>query len=128
MIASSHLSFIYKGEFYTMDKTIPPMKMNRLVPQLRPIMEEYLIDLKELNDTELPYVLGFINQVLNTSNNLQDYLRILPESMHQALRKLIETCPCHAQSLTDTRVTDIINKNQISIAMMKQRMVRNLIM
>lgn len=127
LITSSHGSFIYKGEFYTNDPNKPPMKMNRLVAQLRPQMDEYLKDLKQLNDYELPYVLGFINQVLNSSNSLQDYIRILPESMHQPLKQLIDTCPCRQHVLTEAKIKELHDKNQESINMIKQRMVRNLI-
>lgn len=127
LIGSSHESFVYKSEYYTNENTKPPLKMNRLVPQLRPMMDEYLRDLKELNDKELPYVLGFINQVLNASDSLQDYMRLLPESMHLPLKKLTETCPCRKINLTEDKIKALHDKNQQSIAMIRQRMVKNLI-
>jgi hypothetical protein len=103
------------------------MKLNRLVPDLHPVMDEYLKDLSDLNDVELPYVIGFINQVLNASNNLPDYLRILPESMHHTIKGLIETCPCRAVSLSEDKVLELQMKNQSSIELLKKRMVLNLI-
>lgn len=123
----SHKSFNYKGVHYTCDSGSPPRKWNRLIPQLRPIMDEYLLDLKQLNEQELPFVLGFINQVLNASDDLQDYLRILPDSAHHPLQNLIDTCPCQAKQLTDERVAHLRESNETSINMMKARMVKNLL-
>ena len=128
LIGSSHESFVYKGEVYSNESSKPPMKMNRLTPVMRPMMDEYLKDLKELNDKELPYVLGFINQVLNASECLADYLRVLPEGLHQSLKKLIATCPCRETSLTEEKLNALQIKNYQPISMMKQRMVLNLIL
>ena len=127
LVSSSHESFVYKGEFYSNETTKPPLKMNRLSAILRPVMDEYLKDLKDLNDRELPYVLGFINQVLNASDSLEDYIRVLPESMHHPLKKLIDTCPCRKKALTEEKIKVLHDRNSESIAMIKQRMVRNLI-
>jgi hypothetical protein len=127
LIGSSHESFIYKAEYYSNVQTKPPIKMNRLVMHLRPTMDEYIKDLKNLNDKELPYVLGFLNQVLNASDSLQDYMLLLPESMHQPLQKLIETCPCRKNNLTQEKIKALHDRNQQPIAMIKQRMVMNLI-
>ena len=127
ILGASHKSFTYKSAFYECDTARPPRKMNRLVPQLIPDMEDYLADLKQLNEHELPYVLGFINQVLNSSNDLHDYLRLLPQSVHQPIEKLIATYPCRAKQLTDEDVDNIQTKNHQSIALMKERMVANLL-
>lgn len=123
----SHKSFNYKGVLYSSDSGAPPRKSNRLMLQLKPAMDEYLFDLKQLNERELPFVIGFINQVLNASNDLQDYLHIFPESIHQPLEKLIATCPCQAKQLSDEKIVELREKNQASINMMKARMVTNLL-
>jgi hypothetical protein len=123
----SHKSFNYKGVLYSTDNGVPPRKANRLLPQLKPSMDEYLADLKQVNEQEVPFVIGFINQVLNSSNNLSDYLRILPESVHYPLEKLIARCPCRENKLNDDTVKQLREKNKASIDMMKARMVTNLI-
>lgn len=127
LVASSHASFIYKGEFYTAEVSKPPIKMNRLTESLRPAMDEYLADLKELNDRELPYVLGYINQVLNASDSLEDYLQALPESMHETLKELILTCPCKKPHLSPEKIKLLQDKNQPNIALIKQRLVKNML-
>lgn len=123
----SHKSFNYKGEHYSCDSGSPPRKWNRLLPQLRPQMDEYLDDIKQLNEQELPFVLGFINQVLNSSDNMQDYLQILPESAQRPLEKLIATCPCKTRRLSDQQIAQLQDKNTASINMMKARLVKNLL-
>jgi hypothetical protein len=122
-----HKSFNYKGEVYTCDVGAPPRVWNRLLPQLRPQMDEYLKDLKELNEKELPYVIGFINQVLNVSNEFGDYLRLLPDSVHHPLQEIISTCPCQRHKLSDESVLQMQVQNKTPIDMMKARMVTNLL-
>lgn len=123
----SHKSFNYKGVHYSCDSGSPSRKWNRLLPQLKPAMDEYLFEIKQLNEKELPFVIGFINQVLNASNDLQDYMRIFPESIHQPLEKLIATCPCQSRQLSDVKIVELRERNAASINMMKQRMVTNLL-
>ena len=122
-----HKSFSYKGVTYNCDVTHPPRKMNRLLPQLQPAMDEYLNELKLLNETELPFVIGFINQVLNASNDLGDYLRLLPESVHFPVERLLATCPCKMQNLSEETVAEFRKKNEASLQLMKQRLAINLI-
>jgi hypothetical protein len=83
---------------------------------------------KQLNNHELPYVLGFINQVLNSSNNLQDYLKLLPDSVHSPIQKLINSCPCRVVDLTPDEIKHLKEKNYESIELIKQRMLSNLIL
>ena len=123
----SHRHFVYKGEVYNAEASPPPLKKNRLVPQLRDEMEEFLKDRNQLNDQELPYVLGFITQLLNASNDLMDYLRVLPESVHQPLNQMMASHPCRSTTLTDEKVEHIKAKNEVGINLMKQRLARNLL-
>jgi hypothetical protein len=123
----SHKSFRYKGVLYTCDATPPPRRSNLLKPQLVPDMEAYLTDARHLNETEVPYVLGFLNQVLNSSNDFCDYLRVLPEALHAPLVKLAEGCPCHNQKLTEAAVVRMQEANATSIALLKARLVTNLL-
>lgn len=123
----SHKHFVYKGVIYNSEASLAPHKKTRLLAQLRAPMDEYLVDLDQLNNRELPYVLGFINQVLNASSDLSDYLRVLPESVHYPLNKLLATCPCRTTQLAEDRVEALKLKNQEPINLMKQRLVTNLL-
>lgn len=122
-----HRHFVYKGVVYNSDTSPTPTRKNRLNPQLKDQMEEYLADLTELNTEELPYVLGFLNQVLNASTDLSDYKRVLPESVHHPLDQLLATCPCRTTSLSSERVQALMSKNIETINMIKRRLVTNLL-
>jgi len=124
---AGHKHFVYKGVVYNAEPTQPPLKRTRLVAALRAPMDDYLAELNQLNNGELPFVLGFINQVLNSSNSLADYLRVLPEAVHQPLRELMATCPCRSTHLTEDRIEVLRYKNQEPIDLMKKRLVTNLL-
>lgn len=120
-------SFTYKGENYCSRSEIPPRRLNRLVKPLYPIMDIYLKEKWQLNNYELPFVIGFINQVLNASNSFQDYLSVFPQSLHYPIERLALTCPCRANKLSLFDIQALQNKNQTSINLLKQRMVVNLL-
>lgn len=123
----SHKSFMYKNVLYNCDTNAMPRKMNRLVIQMQPAMNEYLKELKQLNEKELPHVLGYITQVLNATNELHDYLRLLPPAVHPPIQGLINTCSCRGKKLSDETVAMLQNKNQDSVQLLKNRMVTNLL-
>ena len=125
---SADRCFTYKGKVYASQDADIPRVVNRLVKQLMPFMDEYIADERQLNTHELPYVLGFIRQVLNSSNNLHDYLHVLPSSVHRPVEQLIASCPCRSVKLTPEGIQELQKKNQVSIDLMKRRMVTNLLL
>lgn len=120
-------SFFYKGEQYVSENATLPLKRLKLHNSLHEHMDTYLLELHKLNDHELPYVIGFVGQVLNSSNDLHDYLKVFPESVHRPISKLISQCPCRTSKLTEDAVMDLKIRNQASINLMKQRLVINLL-
>lgn len=128
LINSAYESFSYKGQLYVTDPMLKlPRKANRLAPALVPEMDKYLAEVKELNDKEVPFVLGFINQVLNSSNDLPDYLRVFPEAIHKPIQEVIATCGCRTTKLSAEEVQAMQLKNQASIELIKKRLVLNLL-
>lgn len=123
-----HKSFHYKGELYTCDTTPPPRKWNKLSPKLREQMDTYLRDMEFLNQKELPYVLGYINRILNSTNHFGDYLKLFPSCLYPPLKKLIDSCPCHTKVLSDEDVMQLTAQNQESINMIRERMMTNLLL
>jgi hypothetical protein len=120
---------MYKTEIYEMDEAGPFNRpINQVHADLKPLMQEYIEDLQKLNNQELPYVLGFINQVLNSSNSIQDYFKVFPESLHGPIQKLIDQCGCRTEHLQPETVERLQNRNKIPIDLMKQRMVMNLLL
>lgn len=125
---SPNMSFIYKNQVYALEGEKIPRRMNRLPAQLHSVMDDYLKDLNEVNEKEVPYVLGFITQTLNSSNDLHDYLRVLPAAVHNPIQDLINSCPCRTKRLTDEDIQDLTIRNTRAIELMKRRMVQNLIL
>lgn len=123
----SHRSFTHKGEFYSIDRLPPPRKQNRLVPELVPVMDAYLMEQAKINIEELPYTLGYINRVLNASNSLLDYKRLLPAALHRPLDAFAFQCPCKTPWLKEEVVQEIQKSNELPINLIKQRMVKNLL-
>lgn len=118
----THKSLAYKGSIYNFDTEAPPRRWNRLSPELRPTMDKILKDTKELGDLEVPYVMGYITQVLNSSEHLSDYLALLPDCVHPAFRKILHNLP--APSLEPAKKVF----NQKAVDLIKQRMVMNLLL
>jgi len=118
----------FMGEVYrTSTATVPePRQINRCHKDIKPLMREYVADLDKLNSQEVPYVVGYINKVLNSSESLQDYFQLLPESVHAPLKKL--SCPCSENRLKPDQINRIQQNNQPALAMMKMRLVENLLL
>lgn len=128
LIRATHKSFVYKGEYYSCDTSSPPRPSNKLAPELRKQMTDYLKEQNILNRVEMPYVVGYINQVLNSSNDLYDYLDLLPSSLHSPIQKFIAACPCKTRHLSSEEVAAIQDKHAKSINLMKMRMATNLLL
>ena len=123
-------SFHYKGQQYTSEAWPPPRDWNRLLPQFKTQMDEYLADVKNIDEQERPFVFGFINQVLNSSNHLADYFAMLPDSAHQPIRalKIDDTIMYTYPLIAKDKMDRILSQNAKAIQLMKNRMVINLLL
>lgn len=128
LLGISDRMFSYKGEIYNTVLNTRLRVVPRLHKQLYKEMDGYLTELKQLNSYELPFVLGFISQVLNASNDLNDYLRVLPASVHRPVEQLIANCPCRTVKLTQESITALQSRNKVPISLMKERMLTNLLL
>ena len=121
--------FWYRGEIYKAEENIVmPRKADQLHESLRPEMDQYISDLDHLQNYELPHVQNFLNQILNATSSFQDYYAIFPESMHQPLKNLVNTDPCHSHHLDSQQIHNLYKQNLHPIELLKQRMVRNLLL
>ena len=118
----THRSVTYKGVVYNFDTEAPPRRWNRLTAELRPTMDKIIQETEELANYEVPYVMGYITQVLNSSEYFADYLALLPECVHPAFRKILHTIP--TPSLEPAKKVF----NQKAVDLIKQRMVMNLLL
>ena len=123
-----HKSFVYRGKLYNADVEPPPIRQNKLLPQLRPELDKIIRATSKVSDEEMPYVLGFINQVLNSSSSLADYLQLFPEAVHGPIEKLIGSCSRHQGQLPSETIQSLKNKNARGIELMKQRLTLNLLL
>lgn len=121
-------SFIFRNEIYALEDEPIPRKMNSLMPELRPEMLQYLQEVDHLNKYELPRVLGYITQVLNASNNLHDYLKLLPEGLHEPIKYLIDTNAYRTDHLDEQTIQNLKDKNKEAIQLIRQRVALNLIL
>lgn len=127
IIGSSYESFNFRGVTYAVTNAALPRKANRLDPSLQEPFLLLLNEIKVLNEYEVPQVLGLINRILNSSNNLQDYLKLFPPSIHAPLKKIVLTCPCRLDELEAERVAKFHQEQAVPISLLKQRLVLNLI-
>lgn len=127
LLGSAWHVFSYKGETYALVDGQRPRKVDRLAKSLHGAMDAYLKEVKELNSQELPYVLGFIGQVLNSSNALQDYLKVFPPAVHLPIEQMIASCPCNTGKLSQNGIERLQSLNEVPIVLMKNRLVLNLL-
>lgn len=127
-IQHTHESFSYKGAYYSFEQQHPRFKNQRLVPELQPVMDAFLAEKQLIAYTEMPYVFGLFTKVLNTSNSLLDYVELLPECMHLALRPFLDD-PSFVlpRELTDEQVDQFKLTNHDGLMKLKKRMVLDLI-
>lgn len=118
----THKSVAYKGFVYNFDTEAPPRRWNRLIPELRPTMDKILFETEELSRYEVPFIMGYITQVLNSSEHLSDYLALLPDCVHPAFKKILHILP--SPSLEPAKKVF----NQKAVDLIKQRMVTNLLL
>lgn len=118
--------FSYKAKVYSLDGTLI-RSAPKLDQSLHGEMQEYLKELNELNRFEIPYVLNFINQALNASNDLRDYLKILPECLHQPIQELIDAHECRTERLSAEEVEAFKEHNAKPILMVKKRLLLNVV-
>lgn len=128
ILKHSHMSFNYCGEFYSCDLNKAPRIKQQLDISLHTIMEEYIKDATQLDEEESPYVMGYINQVLNSSINATNYLFLLPDALHQTIKSFYTPFEYSPDWVNNKRNNDILANNQAAISMIKQRLVLNLIM
>jgi len=129
LCSKAQACFKYKNEVYTYELgKLIPRPVNWLQPQLYAEMDAYIEEVRELKENEMPYVLAFITQVLNSSDSFKDYYKLFPESLHPVLRQLEEACPCRKDLLEPEQIERIQRQNVRSVSLMKRRMMYNVLL
>ena len=125
LLGVSHLSFSYKGVVFYTEHTLPPRYSPRLHSSLYGAMSEYLHESGQINAYEKPIVLGGINHLLNSTNNIEDVLVVLPSSLHSDL----EVCSRDTTKarLNQKKLEKLKETLKPAITLMKERMALNLL-
>ena len=124
----SQKSFTYKGLYYGSGDVPKSLRANRLVPELVNEMNEYLAESKELKEKELPYVEGYINKVLNYSNSINVYKRLLPDYLHATIDHTASQVTHCQDNISDAEVEAIKEKHAYPLALIAKRMALNILM
>jgi hypothetical protein len=91
-------------------------------------MELYLDEKKTLENDEMPHVIGFITQVLNSSDSFRDYYKLLPDSIHYVLKRIEAECPCRNDALKPEQIDRIQRQNIHSLNLLRKRVTINLLL
>lgn len=118
--------FKYKGEQYSL-RVVPSIMTGELHPSLHQEFDAFLEEFIKLRDEEREPVRNYINQVLNISNNLSDYLKLLPEVVHDPIREAISDDSLNGKGASDKEIKDLLDKNQHIFDLIHMRVMTNLI-
>lgn len=99
----------------------------KLHPDLTIEMDELTREHDKVMKTEQPLVGGFITAMLNASDSLHDWVRILPPALHSALTLVNPTGTSPPMKLSDQEVVTFLAKHNDSLQKLKQRLATNLI-
>lgn len=124
------MQFNYKGKVYILEKYVPRYNVVRLHPDFHEAMDVYLADQRKLDYEEKPYVFSYFTKVLNSSDSLLDYARLLPECMHNALKPFMaeEYAIYHLNpELSDQQVAQFKNEHEALSLILKSRVVLDLL-
>ena len=126
IIKNNHMHFMYKGQLYNLGTSPLPIRKNRLDASLHSQMKDYLEEVNDFEQEELPLTLGYITTVLNSTDHFCDYYELFPKVLHEPLKEYADTCPCKTCMLPKEQIESLKAKNQHIIDMIKMRRVMNL--
>lgn len=127
LIQSTHRSFSYKGIDYSIDETPVPLRRNRLHPDFREKMDKWIEDRKAVLDYEQVYVKSYITSALNITDNLTDYFKLFPSSLHMILQSESSFPTTGEKALSPETVEEFKTKFKTGLDLLKRRLIQNLI-
>lgn len=126
---STHRGFIYKTTYYG-EPLRPPVRMAQISPlhaSLVPEFQEWQNKRALLCANEDTYVRGYFQAVLLRARTESDFMRLLPDSLHNLLRHFREHFLPESEAMTDEQVIEFGQKNQQYLNMVKQQLALNLL-
>lgn len=120
--------FTYKGSYFSYSPIPTRLPKPKLHPDLHVKMDAWLAEEQSMSLIERPYIDGYVTSVLNSSNEVGDWLRLLPDSIQGSIRTLLLGNVTYPTDLPDEEIIRILEVNSLSIQLMKERMARNLLL
>lgn len=122
-----HYMFTYRGVRYKWYENMPlvwgPLPLHQ---SLHKQMDQYIKETKELAE-ESALTLGYIQNILNKSDNPEDYLRLIPSALHVPIHELLAQFPDISKTLSLTDAEKLIKTHARSVDLIKQRLMLNLL-
>ena len=123
--------FMYRGELigagnYNLKSERLPRPVNRLIGELHPEMDKITKDYHTRKD-ELPLVEGYFHRVFIKGNTLNDFLRLIPSSLHYPINALADFFPS-ATDLDDDVIQQFLTDNDEYLKLIKRRLALNLLL
>lgn len=123
----SHKSFVYRGEVYNADTTHPPLRRIQLLPEFRPLIDEWLADKAEIEAHEEPMISGMLSRILTSCFDARDVVKILPDTFAQPVREHMMALVSDKR-LSSDKIEALRAENEHPIQLMRERMVLNLLL
>ena len=121
----------YADTFYWYGKKWPKLvhsaKCIDLHPSLHDHANELFAWLLPIEDTEIPLVQAFIRRILNYSDDVEVIFTLLPGSLHDAVRDILNAADLCIQAKPLEEVASIVGASEKSVRAFQIRMMSNLV-
>lgn len=121
-----HIAFTYKNGLYCGGHLPVPKPYFRLSSELRPRMDALLNEIMAIDSFEKPIVTGFVTACLNHSENYFDCFKLLPECVHDPIRSALRNLSGEP-TISDQAIKEIMSKHPTAVALIKKRVLLNLV-
>lgn len=123
----THRSFAYNGKFYNLEQTDGPPVRNRVHPELEAEVKTCTTHYEQILNYEKTLVAGYLTAMLSESRHPGDYLPLLPQSLHDPLKRCI-AWEDWSVKLSQEKIDAFLAKHQPRYDLIRQRMATNLIL
>lgn len=119
-------SFYFEGKRWH-TKPFSPKKTPILHESLEDKARELIHWFDQIETHERPLVLSFIRKILNHTDNIEQIFRLLPGSLHDAVRDILNEAELRVTPLPMEEVAKLVNASDRSVRLFNIRMMSNLI-
>jgi len=123
LVGSTHASFIYKGKYYNQELDVAT-SFHDLHESLYVRMDDYLAEMKQIFDYEVPIIRGTLKSLFIASDRISDYKQVLPEQVHKAFDDFFDT-GSPRRFMMPTEIIRMKQRITPFLTVMKARMLNN---